>query len=242
MRREYIKWHSERLGRDMELLLFGHGGSRVIVFPTRCGRFHDYEDFGLIEPLRERIENGWLQLYCVDSVDVEAFYCPSRPPAERIQRHQQYEDYILHEVVPFSEQQNRHSFLMTHGCSLGAYHAVNIALRHPERFGKAVGFSGRYTLTNPLPGFADLLDGYRDELVYLHTPLAFLPGAHEAHHLERLRRVEITIAVGETDPFLDSNLALSTTMRDKGIRHQLHIWERRAHCQRSWQQMSRLYL
>ena len=46
MKREYHKWYSPALGRDMELLVFGHGGARVLAFPTRCGRFYEYEERG----------------------------------------------------------------------------------------------------------------------------------------------------------------------------------------------------
>jgi esterase/lipase superfamily enzyme len=31
----------------MELLVFGHAGSRVLVFPTSMGRFYEFEDRGL---------------------------------------------------------------------------------------------------------------------------------------------------------------------------------------------------
>lgn len=134
MKREYHKWWSSRLGRDMELLVYGHGGARVFVFPTRCGRFHDYEDFGLLARVCDRVEAGQLQLYCLDSIDRETFYSPHSPGSERVRRHQRYEDYVLEEVLPLSEQLNAGSFLMTHGCSLGAYHALNLALRHPCRF------------------------------------------------------------------------------------------------------------
>ena len=37
MNREYHKWYSPRLGRDMELLVFGHAGLPVLVFPTSGG-------------------------------------------------------------------------------------------------------------------------------------------------------------------------------------------------------------
>lgn len=242
MHRQHFKWWSERLARDMDLLLFGHGGTRVIVFPTRCGRFYDYENFGMLAALRERIERGWLQLYCVDSIDGDSLYCRDAHPAERMRRHQRYEDYILGEVIPLSEQLNGSSFLMTHGCSLGAFHAVNIALRHPEHFRKAVGFSGRYSLTQAVAEFPDLLDGYTDDLVYFHSPLAFLPRAHEPQHLARLRCLEITIAVGEQDPFLASNHALAHALGAHGIKHQFHLWQRRAHGCRAWRQMSELYI
>jgi len=75
MNREYHCWYSPRLGRNMELLVFGHTGARVLVFPTRCGRFFDYEDWGIANAIRQKIENGWLQLFCVESIDSESFYC-----------------------------------------------------------------------------------------------------------------------------------------------------------------------
>jgi hypothetical protein len=37
MHREYHRWFSQRLQRDMEMLVFGHAGAKVIVFPTRDG-------------------------------------------------------------------------------------------------------------------------------------------------------------------------------------------------------------
>src|ERR1035441_1121065 len=51
MNRQYHKWYSKHLNRDMELLVFGHRGDRVIVFPTRQGRFFDYENWGLVDEI-----------------------------------------------------------------------------------------------------------------------------------------------------------------------------------------------
>ena len=226
----------------MELLVFGHGGARVLVFPTRCGRFFDYENFGLLERVRDRVESGYLQLYCLDSVDRETFYCASAPGFQRVRRHQRYEDYVVEEVLPLSEQLNQGSFLMTHGCSLGAYHALNIALRHPGRFGKAVALSGRYDLTRCLQDFGDLLAGHWDDLVYFHTPHAYLPNTHEGELLALLRRLEVVLAVGEADPFRDDNERMAGTLHRLGIPHALHVWSGRAHCPRDWSKMVELYL
>lgn len=38
MHREYHSWWSERLQRPMELLVFGHAGAKVLIFPTRESR------------------------------------------------------------------------------------------------------------------------------------------------------------------------------------------------------------
>src|ERR1700719_596773 len=55
MNREYHKWYSPRLGRDMELLVFGHAGLPVLVFPTSGGRFYEFEDRGMVGALGGKI-------------------------------------------------------------------------------------------------------------------------------------------------------------------------------------------
>jgi esterase/lipase superfamily enzyme len=66
MVREYHKWHSPRLGREMELLVFGHAGLPVVVFPTSGGRFYEFEDRQMIAALSGKIDAGRLQVFCVD--------------------------------------------------------------------------------------------------------------------------------------------------------------------------------
>ncbi|MBC7927635.1 MAG: esterase family protein [Bryobacteraceae bacterium] len=242
MNRDYVKWFSPALNRDMELLVFGQAGARVLVFPTREGRFYDYEDWGLVRALAPSIEAGHLQLYCVDSVDSATFYCLSCPAHTRIAHHNSYERYILGEVLPFSQTRNANPFLIAHGCSIGAFHAVNIALRHPSKFGKVVGLSGRYDLTKPVGGFEDLFNGEYSQDIYFHTPNHYVPNLHESHHLESLRRMEIILAVGLEDPFLPSNVELSRDLHEKGIANHLLLWEGEAHRARYWRQMVQHYL
>ena len=144
MNREHHRWYSPRLNRDMELLVFGHAGARMLVFPTSMGRYYEYEDRGMVANLGDMIERGDLQLYCIDSVDGESFYNGWAHPGGRIHRHIQYEEYILNEVLPLSRQKNPNPFMISHGCSFGAYHAVNIAFRHPHLFGRVLALSGKY--------------------------------------------------------------------------------------------------
>ncbi|MFC5409359.1 esterase family protein [Larkinella bovis] len=242
MQREYHKWFSEHLNRDMELLVFGHAGARVLVFPTRRGRFFDFEDFGLVGALTDKLENGHLQLFCVDSIDGESLYSKVIPPHERVQRHLQFERYILEEVLPFTRQKNPQPFMIAFGCSFGAFHAVNIALRHPQWFGKVVALSGRYDLSMPVDFFRGLFDSYYDETIYYNTPLHFLPNLHEEATLTMLRRMYFLLAIGQDDPFLENNRELSATLTEKHIPHDLYIWEGRAHQALDWQQMVKVYL
>jgi esterase/lipase superfamily enzyme len=242
MHRAYHRWYSSHVQRDMELLVFGHAGARVVVFPTRGGRFYDYENFGLVAALRYKIEQGWLQLFCIDSLDNESFYCQDCHPADRIARHVQFENYVREEVLPFTRTINPDMSLITHGCSMGGFHALNFALRHPALVGKVLALSGRYNLTQPAGDFRDLFDGYYDETIYFHTPVHFVPNIHDPEQLAYLRRMDITIVVGEADPFLNSNCELSQQLWNIGVRHSFFIWHGRAHKARHWSKMVELYL
>jgi esterase/lipase superfamily enzyme len=240
--RQHHKWFSPHLGRDMELLVFGHAGAKVLVFPTREGRFYDYENWGLVDALRHSIDGGYIRLFCVDAVDSESLYCRCAPPPARLERHRQYESYILHEVIPFMLSGNGVPSLILHGCSIGAYHAINLALRHPSLFCKVVALSGRYDLTRRIGPFEDLFDGYYDQDVYFITPAHFLPNLNDPCLLDEIRRIDITLAVGENDPFHASNRELSRALAGKNIPHRLAIWPGEAHRARYWREMAPRYL
>lgn len=242
MHREYHNWFSPNLHRNMELLVFGHAGARVLVFPTRRGRFYEYEELGLVDAVADQIEQGWVQLFCVDSVDGESIYNRAVSPQDRIRRHGQYEQYILNEVLPLSRLKNPQPFMIAHGCSLGAYHALNIAFRHPQWFGKVVAFSGRYDLSAPVAEFRGLFDDYYNDDIYFNNPNHFLPNLDDESVLDQLRRLQIVLTIGAEDPFLDSNMALSNTLHTKHVPHELHVWNGRAHQANDWHKMVQLYL
>src|SRR5208282_4833450 len=146
MYREYFRHPSQALGRDMEMMVFGHAGARALAFPTSMGRFHDWEDRGLVEALSERLNNGRMQLFCLDSVDAESWYADHLPPYDRAARHTQYDRYLLDEVLPFTARMNSNSFLIVTGASFGAYHAVNFAFRHPAAVNRVLAMSGYYDI------------------------------------------------------------------------------------------------
>ena len=235
MHREYHRWFSPRLQRDMELLIHGHAGARVLVFPTSMGRFFEYEDRGMVANLADQLENGWLQLFCVDSVDAESFYCRWAEPAGRITRHLQYEAYILHEVLPLTQAKNDNPFLIAHGCSFGAYHAVNIAFRHPHLFGRVLALSGKYDI-------AGFFDGYYDEKIYFNTPSHFVPDLSDPAILDAMGHLDIILAIGSIDPNVGNNRALSSALWSKGIWHAFREWPGWDHDWPYWMQMTRAYI
>jgi len=242
MNREYHQWYSDRLQRNMELLIFGHGGRAVLFFPTRMARFYDYENWGIVDALRDRINNGELQLFCVDSIDAESFYNKWAHPAGRINRHMQYEQYILHEVIPLMQAKNNGGYFEVAGCSMGAYHAVNLAIKHPWLFKKAVAMSGRFDLTCQMQGFQDLFDGYHNQDIYFNMPLQYTANLNDGYHLNAISNIKFIFAIGQTDPFLGNNFAMSNLLWHKWIANQLYVWDNYAHRPRYWKKMVQLYL
>ncbi|RMG98061.1 MAG: esterase [Chloroflexi bacterium] len=235
MNREYHRWYSPSLGRDMELLIFGHAGARVLVFPTSMGRFYEWEDRHMTQVLGEHLERGWIQMYCVDSVDAESWYARWKHPADRAWRHVQYEQYLLNEVLPLSRQKNPNPFLITTGASFGAYHAVNFALRHPHLVGRTIGMSGIYDISR-------WTDGYYDDNIYFHNPCHYMANEHDSARLRQLQQMDIILAVGRDDGLRPNNEYLSGLLWQKGIGNALRIWDGWAHDWPWWQQMIQLYI
>jgi esterase/lipase superfamily enzyme len=241
MIRNYYKWHSNALNQEMEFLVFGNSGDSILFFPTRSARFFDYENWGVLKSLEPKIESGQLQIICLDSVDKDSFYCEHKSAEEKLNKHLQYENYILQEVIPFIEKQNPNANKVVAGCSMGAFHAVNIAFRHPKFFKKVIGMSGRYDLTQNLGDFKDLFDGERNDCTYFNSPNQFLKNLTDSTILNAIRKLDITIAIGETDAFLSNNKHFSEICDEKHIDHKFQIWENEAHRPKYWRTMVDLY-
>jgi esterase/lipase superfamily enzyme len=236
MNREYHKWWSWRLDRDMELLVFGHGGVPIVVFPSSQGRFFEFEDRGLIGAVTDKIDSGEIQMFCVDSVDAESWYNRDVPPRWRIARHVQYESYIMEEVLLFIRLRNFDPHLVSVGCSFGGYHAVNIALRHPDRFTGFLSMSGAFDLSN-------FLGGYYDQDVYFNMPPHYLPNLADPWFFDRYRNNTYILATGWDDHCLGQNQNLARIMGEKGVPHHLYIWDSwNSHDWPTWARMMNEYL
>ena len=219
----------------MDMLVFGHAGARVLVFPTSMGRFYEWEDRGMVGALAEGLERGWLQLFCVDSVDEESWYAKHRHPAQRAVRHAQYDAYLAHEVMPFTRDRNANPFMIATGASFGAYHAVAFALRHPHLVGRAIGMSGMYDIRK-------MTDGYSDTDVYFANPADFIRNETDHERLEAIRRIDIILAIGHDDPMFGDNQVLSGALWAKGIPHAFRVWDGWAHDWPFWQRMIQQYI
>jgi esterase/lipase superfamily enzyme len=177
-----------------------------------------------------------LQFFCVDSVDAESWYNRSAAPRWRIARHMKYENYLMQEVLPMIRRKNPDPRLIALGCSFGGYHAVNIALRHPEIFTGFVSLSGAFDLSY-------FLYGYYDQDCYYNLPTHYLPKLTDPELLGLIRHNKYVLATGRDDQCLGQNQALDRIMNEKKIPHQFYVWDSaNSHDWPTWQRMARQYL
>jgi len=232
MQRDYIKWYSPSLHRDMELLAFGHAGFPIVVFPTSGGRFWEYEERGMVAALAPKIDRGELQVMCIDSVDQESWYNKSAGPADRLHRQNAFDAYLSMEFAPFVKNRTTWGQFGTTGCSFGGYHAINFALRHPDLVTYAVSMSGAFNIPSRF------LDGYYSDDAYLHSPLDYVPRLDDPWFLARIRSSYYVLVVGNEDPLFDQNVKLAHAFGVKQVPHVLDVWQGFGHDWPWWHQMA----
>lgn len=216
MYREYVRWWSPSLNREMEFLWFGKFGRPVILFPTSAGRYFENEDFHLAGSLADKVNAGEIQLILVDTVNNESWYNRGVHPAIRAARHAQYDNYLRHELVPYIHNRAQRGDLVVYGASFGAYHASNFAARYPDVVSRAICFSGVFDIRSQL-------DGYWDDNCYFHCPVVYIPNM-DGEWAGKLSRVQWVLATGEYDSIVDKTREFSGLLAMKGIPSYTEIW------------------
>lgn len=225
MHTEEHSWYSPSLHQEMALKVYGHWGIPFIVFPCSRGRYFDYEGMGMIGAIASFIDSGRIKLYCIDSIDSQSWYNFHLSLADRNGRHEDYDRYVTHEVLPFVRDHCRTPEIrpMTNGCSMGAYHAVNFYFKHPGLFSGVVACSGLYRLDRQEFG----LRAEDIPAVYYNSPLAYLSGMMEPWLLDEYRRGTIMISAGQgawDGESLEDSRALGAICTRKAIPAWIDIW------------------
>ena len=230
MNREYHRWYSHRLGRDMELLLYGHSGEPVLMLPTSRGRFYQNEDFGLVGAVADRIQAGRYLVVCADSVDEESWLNRHIHPHDRVARHAAWEWLSAPRGGAAAAQPQLGGRLTLVGCSFGGFHTYNIGLRHPHvssgsspwRASSRRKASSTATTTRTCTSI-QRRSGCRTSRI--------------AGHIAALQRVEMILAAGEHDFCRPSNERMSSLLWKKDIGNHLSIWNGGIHDWPTWREM-----
>jgi esterase/lipase superfamily enzyme len=231
----YHKWFSEYLSREFEMLVFGEKGYPVIAFPTSRGKFYELKDYHLIDSAAELLDAGKIKIYCPDGVDADSWYNYSIHPVDRVKTHIAYENLILNDVIEFAKHETEKDKVCVAGCSFGAYHAANLAFRHPDKVSHLICMSGFYDIKQ-------FIFGHYDDDSYYNNPPDYLPNLADTWYLDRIKQMKIILGTGELDMHLNDNLLLSKILNDKGINHKLDVKKDFGHDWVWWRQMFPEYL
>ena len=216
-----LGWYSHRVHRHMSIRVYGHGGKPCLVIPSQDGNHLDYEAFGMVEACRPWIEDGRLQLYCVDTIDGDTVSCQWKRGRDRVAQHEGWVQYLIQELWPLMAGEHPGQKALVTGCSMGAYHAGNLFFRFPDRFDSVIALSGLYNGQR-------IFDGYMDDLVYLNSPvhsLQNLPWDHPYMELYRQSRIYICVGRGAWEEELLSGTGeLEQVLRSKGIPAFIDYW------------------
>ena len=216
--------YSPAIGAAGSVVAYGHWGRPVLAFPAERGRAWDWQENGMVEAIHHLIDEGRAKLYCVDSFDAASWSNDTLPLEQRAQQHGRYESWILDQVVPFIAADTAGATeVVTVGISLGAFHAVNFALKRADVFPLAIGLSGNY---DPAAwnGW-----GERGDATYFNNPMDYV-GHLDGEHLEWLRsRLSVLIVCGQgmwedSTGALESSKRLAGILGERGIRHELDLW------------------
>ncbi len=240
---EFHTIDSPGIGGTREIVVHGHYGRPVLAFPSEAGSPHDFVANGLLDSVRGAVDEGRIKVFCVPSHDAQSWSANDLPIQDRARAHHRYEDWIIWHVAPFIRANcGGREDIATFGTSLGAFHAVLFALRHPHIFPRALGLSGNY---NPSSWRSW---GEEGEDSYDLNPIQFLSGLDGAH-LDYLRsQLFLTLVVGsgsweDSTGANPSTRELAHLLGVKQIPHEMHVWGTQwPHDWPSWRAQAAIYL
>jgi esterase/lipase superfamily enzyme len=224
MQEHAVDLYSPAIGAAGTVVRYGHWGRPVLVFPSEQGKARDFASNGMVAAVSDLLDAGRVKLYCVDSYDASSWAARDVPVEERARRHGAYESWIVDQVVPHIRADTGDGGeIATTGVSLGAFHALNFAVKRADLFPLAMCFSGNYD-PSAWHGW-----GERGDATYFNNPSDYLGHLH-GDHLDWLRgRLSVLLVCGQgqwedTTGALESTKRVAELLAAKEIRYELDLW------------------
>ncbi len=222
MKEEFHKWHSNYLDHELGMLVFGHAGFPVILFPTAKGRYYESKDNGLINAVEWFLNEGKIKIYSPDTVDAKSWYNYSIPPGERVRMNSNYENSVLLDVIDFALNESGREKAALAGCGLGGYHAINTAFRNPNKIDGVLSMGGMFDIKK-------FIMGYYDDECYFNNPPDYMQNLTDPWYLNRIKEMKIILGTGDWDRNLDENQRMSNILHNKNINHWFDVREEATH-------------
>lgn len=178
MERNTTSWFSPALNKEMPVAVYGHYGFALLLVPTAAADYLEYERFQLMNHIAPYIESGLVKVFSIDSINNESWLNNHMDPWHKSVRHQQWNDYVYNEVVPFIRNNtSADTPVITCGASFGALHSMNLFLKRPDIINGVIAMSGVYDLT-------EYTKGHYDDHVYFNSPMHYIPNLSDHSVLE----------------------------------------------------------
>ena len=221
MKREFITRHSDALGEDVSLIVYGEKGHPVIAFQAQDAKCNNFEDFGMIDTIADYIDNGTLQVFSVDNFDEESWSAQG-DVAQRGARQEAYFRFVTDELVPWVHELNGSDLRpLTTGCSMGATHAAIAAFRRPDLFQGCIALSGVYDAHR-------FFGEWMNEDIYNNSIPTFLPNMPEDHpYIPLYAQRQLVLCVGQgawEEAGMEDLRVIRDTCRAKGIDVWCDFW------------------
>ncbi|HMS63925.1 MAG TPA: esterase [Ignavibacteria bacterium] len=220
MKRVITKQFSTALNKEMDIVAYGDYGFALLLFPTAAADYLEYERFQMIDTLAPYIDGGMIKVYSINSINSESWLNDEMNPVDKAIRHQQFNDYVVNEVVPFIYNDcNGVVPIITSGASLGALHCANLFFKRPDVFSGTIAMSGSYDLS-------DYSKGYFDETCYFNSPMHYLPNLNDEAILSDMRKsghIHILTGQGNFEK-PQATEEISKILNSKNVPNDAELW------------------
>ena len=220
MNRQITSWYSPSLNKEMPIASYGHFGFALLLVPTAAADYLEYERFQLLDCLAPYIDSGKMRVFSIDSMNNESWMNNKMIPEHKAIRHNQFNEYVHNEVVPFIRSQtSQETMIYTCGASFGALHSMNLFLKRPDIINGVISMSGVYDLS-------EYTKGHWDDQVFFNSPEHYMPSLQDEWYLEKIRashHIHIYTGSGDyEDP--EASRRFAGILHSKGIWYDLDVW------------------
>jgi esterase/lipase superfamily enzyme len=204
----------------MPIAVYGNYGFALLLMPTAAADYLEYERFQLMDAIAPFVDAGRVKVFSINSINNESWLNDNMNPRDKAIRHNQFNDYVFNEVVPFVKNNtSMETSIITCGASFGALHSANLFFKRPDIINGCIAMSGVYDLT-------EYTKGYFDDDVYFNSPIHYIPNLTDHNILEQIRRsghIHLVTGSGEyEDP--EANKRFGGVLYNKNIWYELDIW------------------
>lgn len=234
-----VQWYSPKLGRDLKVVRWGHGGRPVILFPTAGGDAEECERMLMIRALSPLIDEGRIRVWSVDHIAGWHWIDQEVHPRRKTHVQHGFDAFVSEELMNLvrRDAQDPHIRAITAGYSLGGFQAFASALRHPDQIAAGIAMSAPYDLS-------PWVEGHHDEHFHHTSPVHFLPYLDDPEVIRKMRETFLLLVHGSgrvEKPWRAWPVAQE--LGRKGIPNRVDIWsEDHDHDWMAWREQLPHYL